>query len=66
MDSELGEVLMKALRGDPPTRVEAYKLMNSTEKDLEDLVSVASAIRDREKGRRITYSKKDLIPLSNP
>ncbi|MEM3004209.1 MAG: 7,8-didemethyl-8-hydroxy-5-deazariboflavin synthase CofG [Candidatus Bathyarchaeia archaeon] len=56
---------MKALRGDPPTRVEAYKLMNSTEKDLEDLVSVASAIRDREKGRRISYSKKVLIPLSN-
>jgi FO synthase len=65
LDPGLDEVLTKALRGNPPTREEAYKLLNSTESDLQDLVSVASAIRDRVKGRRISYSKKVLIPLSN-
>ncbi|MBS7622921.1 7,8-didemethyl-8-hydroxy-5-deazariboflavin synthase CofG [Candidatus Bathyarchaeota archaeon] len=64
-DPRLDEVLMKALGGSPPTREEAYQLLNSTERDLPGLVYVASAIRDREKGKRISYSKKVLIPLSN-
>jgi len=57
--------LDRALEGRPPTEREACTLINTEGKDLQAVMSVASTIRDREKGRRISYSKKVFIPLTN-
>lgn len=65
LDSALDEILGNAVSGKPPTQGEAYALINTGDEHLQDLISVASAIRDREKGRRISYSKKVFIPLTN-
>jgi FO synthase len=48
------------------TREIATTLIRAREGDeLESLLEVASELRDRVKGRRITYSKKVFIPLTN-
>jgi len=65
LDSALDEILGRALAGKSPARKEAYALINTTGEHLQDLISVASAIRDKERGRRISYSKKVFIPLTN-
>ena len=65
LGSALDEVLGKVLAGKPPAQEEAYALINTPDEHLQDLISVASAIRDKERGRRISYSKKVFIPLTN-
>lgn len=64
-DPEINEILTRAIDGRPPTRNESYALINADLNDLQDLVQVASMIRDREKGLRISYSRKVFIPLTN-
>ncbi len=58
-------VLAKALEGVPPGREEAYALMYAEGPDLRALMDAASALRDRYKGRVVTYSRKVFIPLTN-
>jgi FO synthase subunit 1 len=58
-------ILGKALEGHPPEREEAYELMWAQGPDLQALLKAASALRDRYKGRVITYSRKVFIPLTN-
>src|ERR1044072_9938547 len=59
------EALAAARRGSV-TREAASSLIRAREGDeLESLLAEASSLRDRVKGRRITYSKKVFIPLTN-
>src|SRR5229473_1611402 len=47
------------------TRSEVFGMSAQTGEELESLLAVAVELRDRVKGRRITYSKKVFIPLTN-
>src|SRR5499426_4837564 len=44
---------------------EAYRLINSTDAELDGLLNAASALRDRFKGRIVTYSRKIFLPITN-
>src|SRR5262245_46460479 len=43
----------------------AARLIRSTGTGLVSLMAAASALRDRHKGTRVTYSRKVFIPLTN-
>jgi len=58
-------ILAKALEGVAPEREEACALMYVEGPDLQALLEAASALRDRYKGRVVTYSRKVFIPLTN-
>ncbi|HVG18807.1 MAG TPA: hypothetical protein VNI02_07110, partial [Blastocatellia bacterium] len=54
--------------GGPPgvTREAARALIRAREgRELDSLMASAAELRDRLKGRRVTYSKKVFIPLTN-
>ncbi len=63
--STVREALARALDGTPPTPEQCYGLMDAEGADLEALLEAASALRDRYKGRVVTYSRKVFIPLTN-
>lgn len=65
IDSKIKEVLYKCLEGKEITKEEAYDLIRCDGYDLQVMMSVARIIRDSGKGKRITYSKKVFIPLTN-
>src|SRR5262250_2827915 len=44
---------------------EAYRLINSTDAELDGLLDAASALRDQIKGRTVTYSRKIFLPITN-
>ncbi|MFQ5934242.1 MAG: 7,8-didemethyl-8-hydroxy-5-deazariboflavin synthase CofG, partial [Dehalococcoidia bacterium] len=58
------EALEKDLHGGI-TRDEAYQLIRATGSLVPALMSCASRIRDKHRGRRIAYSRKVFIPLTN-
>jgi FO synthase len=49
----------------PPSRDEAYRLIRAEGSELVGLMLRASELRDRHKGRLVTYSRKVFIPLTN-
>ncbi len=63
--STVREALARALDGTPPTPEQCYGLMDAEGSLLEALLEAASALRDRYKGRVVTYSRKVFIPLTN-
>ncbi len=56
--------LERALAGAPITREDAIALLSLPEERLPELLAAASALRDRGRGRRISFSKKVFIPLT--
>jgi FO synthase len=44
---------------------EGYRLINCAEEELESLFGRAGALRDRSKGKTITYSRKVFLPITN-
>jgi len=44
---------------------EAYSLIRSDDRELESLLAAAGALRDRHKGRTVTYSRKIFLPITN-
>jgi FO synthase len=60
-----GPVLYRAAAGGAPTAGEALRLLRIPDEGLPDLLGTAAALRDRGKGRTITYSRKVFIPLTN-
>jgi FO synthase len=44
---------------------EAYRLINSTDDEMDSLLDDASALRDEFKGRTVTYSRKVFLPITN-
>jgi len=63
LDSEIREALYKSLEGKEIKKEDAYRLIRSN--NLQALLSIASMIRDNCKGKRVTYSRKTFIPLTN-
>ena len=60
----VSEILEKARSGTPPTDAEALALLKADGKSLADLCQVAAGLRDRGKGRVVTFSPKVFIPLT--
>src|SRR5262245_21746503 len=44
---------------------DAYSLINCPDSDLDGLLDAASALRDKSKGRTVTYSRKIFLPITN-
>src|SRR3977135_3074190 len=44
---------------------EAYRLINSSDRELDLLLNEAGQLRDRYKGRTVTYSRKVFLPITN-
>ncbi len=59
------EVLDRALVGKRLDEADAIALIECPASDLDDLLSVAGELRDRAKGRDVTYSPKVFLPITN-
>lgn len=59
------DILARAVAGEGLTRTEAYELIAVDESDLSAVMRAAAQVRDRFKGRTITYSRKVFAPLTN-
>ena len=57
------DLLTKATRGDLSPE-DAYRLMTAEGAALTELLHAAASLRDRHKGRTVTYSRKVFIPLT--
>jgi 7,8-didemethyl-8-hydroxy-5-deazariboflavin synthase CofG subunit len=44
---------------------EAYRLINCADDDVESLLTRAGALRDKVKGKTVTYSRKVFLPVTN-
>jgi FO synthase len=62
--SALDEVLDKARYGETITQAEAGVLVDVADEGLTDLCDTAALLRDRGKGRVVTFSPKVFIPLT--
>jgi len=62
---ELRSPLERALAGDVVSPAEAHRLIHATADELPALMQAAATLRDRGKGRTVTYSRKVFIPLTN-
>ena len=65
VNDNLKKVLVKRLEGHHLRVDECYLLKDITFKDLPALLMVAFFLRIRKKGRRLSFSKKVFIPLTN-
>ena len=63
IDINLDDILQKTLEGKPLSKEHAYEIINSEATDF--ITDVAGKIRNRIKGRSITYSRKVFINLVN-
>jgi len=58
-------VLTECLSGKRIERADAHSLPQLCGEDLQSLIATAAAIRDRHKGRVVTFSAKVFVPLTN-
>jgi FO synthase subunit 1 len=65
MMSSIGTVLEKSLRGESLSSEEGYRLIQCPASELNPLIETAGALRDRFKGRTVTYSRKIFLPVTN-
>jgi 7,8-didemethyl-8-hydroxy-5-deazariboflavin synthase CofG subunit len=56
--------LDRAAEGRTPTTAEAVLLLDTPSERLPELLAAAAAVRDRGRGRRITFSAKVFVPLT--
>ncbi|MGD0073555.1 MAG: 7,8-didemethyl-8-hydroxy-5-deazariboflavin synthase CofG [Candidatus Binataceae bacterium] len=61
----LRNVLDRAFAGARLSALEAECLIQCPDRDLDLLLSAAGALRDRFKGREVTYSRKVFLPVTN-
>jgi 7,8-didemethyl-8-hydroxy-5-deazariboflavin synthase CofG subunit len=59
------ELLDRALRGDLLSDTDAIALIECSDADLPAMMSAAAELRDRAKGRAVTYSRKVFLPVTN-
>ena len=64
-NSDIKEILLKALNNEKISVKEAYILMEATIEDLPSIFLVANLLKNRFKGKKISFSKKVFIPLTN-
>ena len=65
LSGESQEALARALDGQDLHAEDGYRLTQATGSDLSALMLTARLLRDRHKGRTVTYSRKVFIPLTN-
>ena len=63
--SPIRNILDRALAGARLTEADAIALIECREDDLADLLDAAAELRDRGKGRDVTYSRKVFLPVTN-
>jgi 7,8-didemethyl-8-hydroxy-5-deazariboflavin synthase CofG subunit len=61
----LGESLERARSGERLGRDDAIRLLGSTDAELGELSAYAAELRDRSKGKGVTYSPKVFLPITN-
>lgn len=59
------EILDKALGAEVLSTEEGYRLIHCTEEECSALLAAAGSLRDRHKGRTVTYSRKLFLPVTN-
>ena len=64
-DIDTERCLQDALDGRPVSKEEAYRLIRARGSDIPALLACAARTAERSKGRRIAYSRKVFIPLTN-
>src|SRR5579883_2670375 len=64
-DSRVRDILDRALLGARLSEADAISLIECPDHELDDLVSAAGELRDRGKGRHVTYSRKVFLPVTN-
>src|SRR5947208_1563400 len=58
-------ILDRALADDRLTEADAIALIQCDQRELPTLLAAASELRDRGKGRDVTYSRKVFLPVTN-
>lgn len=61
----IGPILDKALSGDSISSEEGYRLLDCEDSEVDSLIEAAGQLRDRFKGRVVTYSRKVFLPVTN-
>jgi 7,8-didemethyl-8-hydroxy-5-deazariboflavin synthase CofG subunit len=64
-DAPIRDILDRALKGARLDEADAIALIECSDRDLHDLLSAAAEVRDRAKGRDVTYSRKVFLPVTN-
>ncbi len=62
--SRLEKIISKALEGETPIRDESLYLSQIPPEEIPFLLLAASAVRNRSKGKTVTYSKNVFVPLT--
>lgn len=65
MQSHISVILDKALSDVALSAEDGYQLINCSEEDFPALLEAAGTLRDRHKGRTVTYSRKVFLPVTN-
>ena len=65
LDRDTGRILRGAVRGTGLTLADAYTLIRGGDDALPALLAAAGDLRDRGKGRTVTYSRKVFLPITN-
>src|ERR1700722_4141671 len=63
--SPIKMLVQRALDGDRLTEADALTLIECGDHDLAGLLEAAATMRDRAKGRDVTYSRKVFLPVTN-
>jgi 7,8-didemethyl-8-hydroxy-5-deazariboflavin synthase CofG subunit len=63
--SPIRGIIDRSLAGERLTEADAIALIGCPEGDLGDLLDAATQLRDRGKGRDVTYSRKVFLPVTN-
>lgn len=59
------EILQRALAGEPLGELDAVSLIACSDAELPSVLRAAGEMRDRGKGREVTYSRKVFLPVTN-
>jgi FO synthase len=63
--AQIREILGRARGGDRLGETDAIALINCPQNDLPAMLAAAGELRDRAKGRVVTYSRKVFLPVTN-
>ena len=65
MAASIDAILEKALAGQSLSSEDGYRLVHSEDSELDSVIEAAGRLRDRYKGRTVTYSRKIFLPVTN-
>ena len=65
MAPSIDAILEKALAGKSLSSEDGYRLVHSEDSELDSVIEAAGRLRDRFKGRTVTYSRKIFLPITN-